>query len=76
MILTQLCQMMTHALPPRAASPRMTAQARSLLKMADIAMLTISVFLLTAGSVLTSVWWACKNEDVSSVVPPSDTAPA
>ena len=54
----------------------MTAQARSLLKMADIAMLTISVFLLTAGSVLTSVWWACKNEDVSSVVPPSDTAPA
>jgi hypothetical protein len=39
-------------------------------------MLTISVFLLTTGSVLTSVWWACKNEDVTPVVPPSDTAPA
>lgn len=26
-------------------------------------MLTIiSVFLLTTGSVLTSVWWACRNE--------------
>jgi hypothetical protein len=39
-------------------------------------MLTISAFLLTTGSVLTSVWWACKNEDVTPVVAPSDIAAA
>ena len=25
-------------------------------------MLTISAFLVTAAAVLTSVWWACRNE--------------
>jgi hypothetical protein len=37
-------------------------------------MFTISVFLLTTGSVLTSVWWACKNEDASPVTPRSEVA--
>ena len=39
-------------------------------------MLTIFAFILTTGSVLTSVWWACKTEDVTPVVPPSDIATA
>jgi len=39
-------------------------------------MLTILAFILTTSSVLTSVWWACKTEDVSPVVPPSDSAAA
>jgi hypothetical protein len=39
-------------------------------------MLTIVAFILTTSSVLTSVWWACKTEDVTPVVPPSDIASA
>ncbi len=39
-------------------------------------MLTIFVFLFTTGSVLTSVWWACKTEDIAPVVTPSDIAAA
>ncbi|HEY3662629.1 MAG TPA: hypothetical protein VGL24_05700 [Chthoniobacterales bacterium] len=39
-------------------------------------MLTISAFILTTGSVLTSVWWACKTEDVTPIAPPSDIAAA
>lgn len=39
-------------------------------------MLTIFGFILTTGSVLTSVWWACKTEDVTPVIPQSDIAAA
>ena len=39
-------------------------------------MLTISAFILTTGSVLTSVWWACKTEDVTPADPSSDIAAA
>ncbi|MGI8956396.1 MAG: hypothetical protein ACR2II_05720 [Chthoniobacterales bacterium] len=39
-------------------------------------MLTIFAFILTTGSVLTSVWWACKSEDVTPAVPSSDIAAA
>lgn len=39
-------------------------------------MLTIFVFILTTGSVFTSVWWACKTEDVTPIIPPSDIAAA
>ncbi len=39
-------------------------------------MLTIFAFILTTGSVLTSVWWACKTEDVTPVIPQSDIAAA
>ena len=27
-------------------------------------MLTISAFILAAGSVVTAVWWACRNEEL------------
>ncbi|CAN5536416.1 hypothetical protein BH18VER2_BH18VER2_04990 [soil metagenome] len=39
-------------------------------------MLTIFAFVLATGSVLTSVWWACKNEVPSQEIPPSDVAAA
>lgn len=48
----------------------------SVAKEAVTHMLTIFAFILTTGSVLTSVWWACKTEDVTPVIPPSDIAAA
>lgn len=39
-------------------------------------MLTFFAFILTTGSVLTSVWWACKNEVVAPVSSQSDIAAA
>ena len=39
-------------------------------------MLTIFAFILTTASVFTSVWWACKSEEVVPVPDPSaDIAP-
>ncbi|HEY2801617.1 MAG TPA: hypothetical protein VGI85_13565 [Chthoniobacterales bacterium] len=39
-------------------------------------MLTISAFLLVTSSVLTSVWWACKDETVNAPGHGSDTISA
>ena len=39
-------------------------------------MLTISAFLITTASVLSSVWWACKSEDVPEAATPSEIASA
>jgi hypothetical protein len=38
-------------------------------------MLTLSAFLLVAGSVFGSVWWACKTEETSPAAPSENLAP-
>ena len=48
-------------LPDRPGLGTLAAQHSS----TTITMLTISAFLLTTGSVLTSVWWACKAEPIA-----------
>jgi hypothetical protein len=41
--------------------------AQPLLKMRPnkVVMLTLSTFVIAFGSVLTSVWWACKDETMT-----------